>query len=283
MGELRNKLSAFLQKNFGIFYNSLYDIREWWRIKRQEVFPFKFDKKRYPGLFLQNDYEPFPGIESKVEKVIYCFWTGDNEMSENRKRGYQSLVENSGVEVKLITPKNLPDYILPDYPLHPAYDYLSLVHKSDYLRCYFMHFHGGGYQDIKPNYNNWEKAFQKLIEDNEKYTLGYTELTGKGMGRGQGKIDKDLQYYFKNCIGTGGFICKSNTRFTSEWYNELNKRMDYYSEDLKRFPGDIKGRNPGYPIKLLSILSQIWAPLCLKYKDRIIHDQSVLPILTNYQ
>lgn len=68
------------------------------------------------------------------------------------------LTKNSGVEVKLITPKNLNNYLLPDFPLHPAYDYLSLVHKSDYLRCYFMHFHGGGYSDIKPNYKNWKNS-----------------------------------------------------------------------------------------------------------------------------
>src|SRR5690606_19409780 len=283
MGELRNKLSAFLQKNFGIFYNSLYDIREWWRIKRQDVFPYRFDKKRYPGLFLQNDYEPFPGIESKVEKVIYCFWTGDNEMSENRKRGYQSLVENSGVEVKLITPKNLPDYILPDYPLHPAYDYLSLVHKSDYLRCYFMHFHGGGYQDIKPNYNNWEKAFDRIENDNACFILGCPEKDGISVGRGQGIIDKDLQYYYKSCIGTCGFICKSNTQFTTEWYNELNKRMDSFHYELVKYPGDIKGRNYGYPITLHGILSQIFAPLCLKYKNRIINNCSVFPTRDNYQ
>lgn len=283
MGELRNKLSFLFQKYFGSIYSLLYRMREYWRVERQYVFPYKFDKKRYPGLFLQNDYAPFPRIISKVDKVIYCFWTGDNEMSENRKRGYQSLIENSGIEVRLITPKNLNNYILPDYPLHPAYEYLSLVHKSDYLRCYFMHFHGGGYQDIKPNYNNWENAFHKIINDKEKYVLGYTELSGKGMGRGQGKIDKDLQYYYKSCIGTGGFICRSNTQFTSEWYKELNRRMDLYLKKLIKNPGDIKGRNKGYPIKLLAILSQIWAPLCLKYKDRIIHDNSVLPDLINYQ
>ena len=283
MGKLRDILSKIAQKNFSRIYNSLYKLRENWRIKRQEIFPYRFDKNRYPGLFLQNDYEPFPEIESKVEKVIWCFWTGDNEMSENRKRGYESLVKNSGVEVRLITPENLPEYILPEYPLHPSFDYLSLVHKSDYLRCYFMHFYGGGYSDIKPNYKNWQQSFEKLINSEDYYVLGYTELNGLGMGRGQGKVDKDLIKNYLSCVGTGAFICKSNTKFTTEWYIELNKRMDFYYEDLKKNPGDIKGRNAGYPIKLLAILSQIFAPLCLKYRDCIIHDSTVLPELTNYQ
>lgn len=283
MGKLRNKLSSFTQKNFKSTYKFLYRVRNEFRINRQFWFPYKFYIGKYPDLFLNNNHDEFEDIESKVDKVIYCFWTGDNEMSENRKRGYQSLKENSGIKVKLITTKNLNEYILPNYPLHPAYDYLSLVHKSDYLRCYFMHFHGGGYSDVKSNYKNWEQSFEKIINSEEKYILGYTELNGLGMGRGQGKIDKDLIKNYLSCIGTGAFICKSNTKFTTEWYIELNKRMDFYYEDLKKNPGDIKGRNIGYPIPLLGILSQIFAPLCLKYRNRIIHDNNVLPELTNYQ
>lgn len=283
MGTIRNVISSIAKNNLKLIYNNLYKLRDWWRIKRQLIFPYRFDKNRYPNFFTTNDHEVFPGITSKVDKIIYCFWTGENEMSENRKRGFESFAKNSGVDVKLITPQNLKDYILPDYPLHPAYDNLSLVHKSDYLRCYFMHFYGGGYSDIKTNENKWEQAFDSMISDPEKWLLGYTELTPFGMGKDQGIIDYDLQYYYKSCVGTGGFICRSNTKFTAEWYIELNKRMDGFAEELQKFPGDIKGRNPGYPIGLLVILSQIFAPLCLKYKDRIIHDTTTLPILTNYQ
>ena len=30
--------------------------------------------------------------KNQVEKVIWCFWTGDNEMSENRKKGYKAQI-----------------------------------------------------------------------------------------------------------------------------------------------------------------------------------------------
>lgn len=283
MGEIRNKLSAFAKNKLNFVYENLYTLRDWWRVKRQTLFPYHYNKSRYHNFFLANNYEPFPDISSKVDEIIYCFWTGDNEMSENRKKGYESLIKNSGIKVQLITPENLGDYILPEHPLHPAYDYLSLVHKSDYLRCYFMHFHGGGYSDIKTNNNNWKKSFHSIVENTNKWLLGYTELTPFGMGKNQGVIDTDLQYYYKSCVGTGGFICRSNTKFTTEWYTELNLRMDSFEEELKKFPGDVKGRNHGYPIGLLVVLSQIFAPLCLKYKDNIIHDDTTLPILTNYQ
>lgn len=282
MGEIRNKISAFAKNKLSFVYENLYSLRDWWRVKRQSLFPYRFDKNRYPNLFLSKDYEPFSDIPQKVDRVIYCFWTGENEMSENRKKGYESLVKNSGIEVKLITPKNLANYILPEHPLHPAYDDLSLVHKSDYLRCYFMHFHGGGYCDIKPNFKNWEKAFELISSNPETYILGTTEADGISMGFGQGVIDKDLQTNYLSCVGTCAFICQSNTRFTTEWYTELLKRMDGFAEELHKFPGDVKGRNPGYPIILHGVLSQIFAPLCLKFRHNVIH-HDIFPTRDNYQ
>lgn len=282
MGKLRNNLSEITQKKFSKIYKTLYKLRDYWRIKRQEIFPYRFDKNKYPGLFLQNDYEPFPEIESKVEKVIWCFWTGDNEMSENRKKGYESLVQNSGMEVKLITPENLHQYILPEYPLHKGYKFLSLNHRSDYLRCYFIHFYGGGYYDIKPLNNSWIDSFE-LLENSDKWFLSYTQFNRLSLSKGQGIIDKDLRYYYKKCVGTGAFISKSNTKFTTEWWIELNKRMDENFDDLQKYPGDINGRNKGYPLSLLSISTQIMCPLNLKYNDKLIHDNRVLPILKDYQ
>jgi hypothetical protein len=93
----------------------------------------------------------------KVNKIIYCFWTGDNQLTPNRINGLKTMKENLNVDIKLIDKNNLNDYIIPEHPLHDGYKYLSLNHKSDYLRCYFMNFYGGGYSDIKPfsKENNW--------------------------------------------------------------------------------------------------------------------------------
>jgi hypothetical protein len=80
---------------------------------------------------------------------IYVFWTGDNDMSSNRIKCLEDLKKRSEANVILVNNKNLHEYILKSNPLHPSYGYLSETHKSDYLRTYFMHFHGGGYSDVK--------------------------------------------------------------------------------------------------------------------------------------
>ena len=99
-----------------------------------------------------------------LNRVVYQVWTGDNPMSDDRRACFDSGLRNIKVPIKLITKDNLQDYVVAGHPLHPAYRYLTPTQKSDYLRNYLMHFHGGGYADIKwfVEDNNWNEAFDIL-------------------------------------------------------------------------------------------------------------------------
>lgn len=244
---------------------------------------YKYRKGRYKDSFLvANDYSTIATKNTKVDAVLYCFWTGDNEMSENRKRCFKGLRENVGVEVKLITPINLDEYILSDYPLHPAYEYLSLVHKSDYLRCYFMHFHGGGYSDVKHHDNSLLDLFTKF-SNSDSWMLGYPEISPKHVVKLKGRLGFDLKLNYHLLNGLGAFIFKPNTPITNEWYSELNRRMDRYEEKLRDNPGNILGSNEGYPIHWSGILGDILHPLMLKYHDKIMQTPIIRPDCTNYR
>ena len=102
--------------------------------------PYQYDASRYEGTFLTRkaDYPYNKQVQAPVDRVIYVFWTGDNEITPNRMAGIRSLEKISGVPVKLITPENLQSYIVDGDPLPEAYQYLSLNHRSDFLRGYFM-------------------------------------------------------------------------------------------------------------------------------------------------
>lgn len=270
---IRDRLKDIYIK-FHFFYNDFYDFNE--KIA-QDIFFLK--DKKYTSKKL-----------SKVEEVIYCFWTGNNEMSLNRQESLNSLKENSNVSVILITPHNLDDYILKDFPLHPAYNYLSNVHKSDYLRCYFMHHYGGGYSDIKRNSKSWKSSFNKINNSN-KIALGYREISVDGVAYINGafniknfkKINYDMRRHYPYLIGNCGYIFRPYTVFTNAWINELHRRLDLVQLELKNNPGNIMGDNLGYPIIWNSILGQIFHPLCLKYHKDIIKDDHVKPEFSNYR
>lgn len=253
-----------------LFYKKIID-------KKGGRYSYTFSREKYPDSFLNNNY-PIESFSEKVPEVIYTFWTGNNEMSENRKRGLKSLKTVSGIKVILITPNNLQNYILKDSPLHPAYELLSLVHKSDYLRCYFMHHHGGGYADIKNHHYSWKKAFKKLKNNPGKFAVGYPEIGGIATVGGQ--LYKDLKFHMPLLIGNCAFICRSNTKLTNEWYIELHHRIDEYVERLELYAD---GKISEYPIPYTYLMGNIFHPLSLKYHKNLIQDKNLMPEFKNYR
>lgn len=210
-----------------------------------------------------------------MKKVIYCFWTGDNPISENRLRAIESLREKSEVDVVLISNDTLPNYILKDHPLHECYYSLSLNHRSDYLRCYFMNFYGGGYSDIKPASSSWSNSFDILTNSPDKYAIGYKEIGPHGIALVGGELYEKMCSQWERFIGCCAFICKPHTPLTEEWYTSIIEMMDKNCNNLKKYPGDTWGDNYGYPLVWTAVMGNIFHPLCLKYIDYLIQDDNI--------
>lgn len=267
---MKNQIGNIIKTSFPKFYQELI-------FRKEGRYSYDFDRRKYPDSFLAHSSPKISKSTSKVPEQIFCFWTGENEMSENRKRGLASLEQVSEVEVILITPKNLENYILPEFPLHPSYELLSLVHRSDYLRCYFMHHHGGGYADVKSFHHSWKNAFTRIQKKNDKFILGYPEVGG--IAPVGGKLYEDLKFHIPLLIGNGAYICRSNTEFTSEWYQELNRRMDDFTAQLKAFD---EKKISEYAVPYTYLLGQIFHPLSLKYHQHILQDKKLMPEFKNY-
>jgi hypothetical protein len=229
--------------------------------------------------FIYKNFESFQSVNINypADKIIYIFWTGNNEMSEPRRKCLDSIYKNIGVEVKLITPKNLNQYIKKDYPLHPAYEYLSLVHKSDYLRTYFMHHYGGGYTDIKNTTVNWKPFFDNLNKTNNFIVNGYTEIAS-----GSASSNPEILKNYKKLIGNGSYIFKKNTKLTQEWINILHKKLDKKYDLLVKNPAlepndylnstEYSSSPSKYPFQWAELLGQHFHDVIYKFKDQILHD-----------
>lgn len=248
----------------------------------EKVHPYHFEPERYDGQFVAMDIAA--GASQSLPRIIYCFWTGNNELTVNRRAALNSLIlRNDGIEIRLVTPQSLPEFILPEAPLHPAYRNLSLVHRSDYLRCYFMNFWGGGYCDLKTVDDSWLPAFYQLEAERGKWALGYREVASDMTARLPGRLGRDIRRHYSLLIGNGAFIMKSQTPLTKEWYRRLLDRMDFYAEALARYPGNERGDNPGYPVPWIDILGNVLPPLALKYHDRLIHNDLIRPRFSDYR
>lgn len=214
-----------------------------------------------------------------IENRIFCFWTGTNQITERRLYGLEQIKINTECKVEFITPENILSWQLADYPFHPAYEFLSAVHKADYLRCYFMHHYGGGYCDIKPVYDSWRTAFELINNNKELWVVGCQESKPGDIANVDDKIlYNNMQKRYKDMVCTCAFICRPNTIFTTQWINSVNVILDSKYELLKKYlspsPRAMHQEDHNYALNWTEILGNIFHPLCYKYLNRI---SNILP------
>ena len=212
-------------------------------------------------------------------------------MSENRLKALWSLFKNTGRPVAFITKDTLTQWIHPDYPLHPAFEYLTSTHKSDYLRCYLMHYYGGGYADIKYTTAQWEPFFAQLGQSPDAMALGYTELA-HGMPHLTGPEGDNIRAAHEDLIGLCAFIFRAQTALTGAWFEQLHCVLDDKLQLLKAHPGRFPldqtamqlpdGSTSEYPLRWAEILGEILHPLFYMHRKSLIKS-SISPKFHGYR
>lgn len=243
--------------------------------------PYAFDPARYRRSFVVR---PSPDVTpGEVPRRVFTIWAGDNELTPNRRRSLEAMRETIGVPVVLITPDTMLDWVVDGHPLHPALEHLSLVHRSDYLRAYLLHHHGGGYLDLKTPTVSWNPAFERFAADPSAWIASYPEARAQDPARLPGQLGRDIALNFPRLAGSGAILARPHSPFTAEWLRELHRRLDYLAPQLAEFPGGVRGEVVGYPVSWTDLMGKIYHPLQLKHLAHIRQDASLLPQLTDYQ
>lgn len=213
-------------------------------------------------------------------EILWAVWAGTNPMTPHKVRLWEQLQEvNSDLDCILVTPDNLQEFVDGDAPIHPAYEYLSAVHKSDYLRAYLMHHHGGAYADIKPGIRGFKEALiDPLNADEELWAMG-PEALPHHTSPAVGPLGEVQERFVTHQLFPAAFACKPGSSFTAEWFAEVTRRMNYYADVLESHPAaDPFGSNDDYPVPWVALCGQVMCPLCLKYTDHVktIEDRRVM-------
>ncbi len=250
---------------------------------RQARNPRPFPRVKYADAWFAQDTPARPVERGEpVPRRIFVVWSGSNPLTPNRSRNLDLIrAVNAGTEVVLVTPDTLDDWLVPGHPLPPEYPHLSLVHRSDVLRCYLLHHHGGGYADIKRPLHPWAAAFDRL-EASDAWLLGYTEVYQLQIPAVGGELYRDLRRASRQLLGYGGLIARAGTPLTTEWDQRVREVLSERAPALAAHPGNVRGDNPGYPIGWTEVLAHIVAPLTWKYQQHVLHDERVLPELRRY-
>lgn len=252
---------------------------------RAALTPFVWDDERFATSFMGRHLPADASFDPQtpVPRIIWGVWAGENALTPNRRRGWDSVrALNQGIDCRLITPLTLPEIELTGFPIHPAYENLTLVHRSDYLRAYLMHLHGGGYTDIKPADHGWHPFFDRL-DSSDAWALGYREGGADWVGDLPRPLADLPRRYHRQLIGDGAFIMRAHSPLTALWFDELHKRMDYYADDLARFPGHSERRHRRYPIRWTGILGDITGGVLLRYNRHLLQEPGIRPRMHDYR
>jgi hypothetical protein len=214
-----------------------------------------------------NDYYYCPNDSLINSMTIVSFWTGTNALTPNRLKSIETSNAITRCKNILIKHAEIHDYIMDKHPLHPAYEYLSFVHKADYLRTYFMHFYGGGYTDIKGAGGSWISAFKDMMSQPDKLINGYQEIAKGAI------VAPHIAPYYE-LVGNCCYICRPNSELTKDWYGSMIKLLDERLPRLKLHPAkdprDCAERGKGYPIEWNEMLGRIFHSVISKYGTKII-------------
>jgi len=248
---------------------------------QEERRPLAYQPARYADTFLAHDVEP--GGPSTFPARAFVVWAGDNEMSPNRQRNLQIVRERIGLPVELVTPADLDTWLVPGHPLPAAYEHLSLVHRSDYLRGYLMHHHGGAYLDVKEPLHSWLASHEQMAADPDAWVTSYRSSHADWIGKLPGRTGRDILVHYRAMFGKGGFMMRSHTPLTAEWMARMHAVLEAKQLDLARHPGGVFGDDEGYPLSWTDLLGRVLDPLTLKHHPHVRYDDRMLLTFQDYR
>ncbi|MHA6513104.1 glycosyltransferase family 32 protein [Tessaracoccus sp. Z1128] len=252
------------------------------RLRQRCGSPYCYQPGRYARTFLELP-PPNHSEGADIPRVIYTIWLGA-PMSARRRASLDSLRRaNPDLDVRLITEGNLDQYLLPEHPLHPTFPHMSAVHQSDYIRVYLMHFHGGGYSDLKPARRSWQLAFDRM-GDPQILVTGYREVSTEYVGAAPRQLGVDLRRHYRQLAGPSAFIMRPHSIFTASFYREFLRRLDYCDLAFRLSPvTDPYDLPASYPLWWGELMGDILHALSLRYHDRVFFDEDIRPILQDYR
>lgn len=195
-------------------------------------------------------------FEINGKPCIWLTWTGDNQLPAYLELCIETVQRwnQKDFNVILVTPDNLHCYVK---SLHPAYSYLSYVHRSDYLRCVLLHEYGGIFLDVDTicfgNLSHW---CEKLTRHD---LIGYD-------GRPWNEV-----------FGVGALgPARRRSILTSQWLLALERTLDRALPRLE----DFRDLHPDEPLRdalgWSEILNEILTPLSKILRVR--RELSFLPV-----
>ena len=186
--------------------------------------PHSYDETRSPGAFFAAATPQEYAAPAELPRRLYTLWTGINPMSDDGRRGLDSLRRlDDGIELMLGTPADLDKHLISGHPLDPAYNGL-LPRPQVRLPPLFLHALPRRWvcrhQDLPPR-------LDRILGDGR----GSTPRPGRSatprclprcVANCPAHSDSDLRRHYRALIGNGAYLIQPEpTPLTQLWYVEV--------------------------------------------------------------
>jgi hypothetical protein len=240
------------------------------------------------GLFTDMNHYSRVSHKYGVPLVLWCYWSG-NEMNHSRKKSFDCLLEHVGLPVFLVNRSTFRQLEVPGFPIHPAFEYLSAVHQSDYVRAYLWHLYGGAWHDVKATKVNFSQVWDKF-KDPEVFLVGKPEYS-KGPARVLDREGRWMPDFWRELVSVIAWVGRPQTSFSKEVLSDFHFILDQHIDALRQNPGrhprekkietdnlfklnllklafHFKGRGLSYPLPW-TLFGNVFHPLNLHYKSNV--------------
>ena len=182
-----------------------------------------------------------------------------------------------------LTPSTVERWLVPGHPLPEGYAHLSFIHRSDYLRGYLMHHHGGAYLDIKRPLESWRPSYDRMAADPAAWVTSYPTTHANWIGKLRGRIGRDILVHYTMMFGKSGFMMRSYTPLTAAWLAQMDAIVSSRNNILAQHPGGVFGDDVDYPMSWTDLLGKVLDPLTLKYARQVRYDERMLLNFEDYR
>lgn len=224
----------------------------------------------------------------EVPFVIWCYWEGA-AMDNNRLESFNLLKAHIEVPICLLTPQNIHHFELAEHPFHAALSYLSIVHRSDYIRAYMMHHYGGGWHDIKATRMSFAECWN-AFEDPTVYLIGRPE-SYNGAAKVYDEAGLYMPDYWADLVSVPAWIARGHSPLSLQIISQMEAYLDTQLPILIKHPAKhprekyiapkhllhylfirikhfYSKRNPYYPIPW-TLFGNIYHPAVYAFREHV--------------
>jgi hypothetical protein len=132
-----------------------------------------------------------------------------------------------------------------------------------------------------------------VFNESDCLALGYPEISANAVAQLPGELGDQLRTHYAELIGYCSMIFRRRSELTTEWMDATHRKLDALLPVLQVHPAQHpmdqigvtlpNGTVSEYPLQWTALGGNIFHPVILKYRHRVVKSVGIMPQLHGYR